>query len=255
MKKVLLAVLVGLVFLSLSFSLALANPGKVNLKGEITAVDTDAPSITIRTADDVEHTIHFSPDYPFDFTAEDVGGFVQVKGVIQEEVTILATWVKPIVDEEDGDDGDDDGEETKEDSAYCSGEKETHHPVAVVLANRFDKEVEEIMGYFCDGFGIGQIYLALKTEVITGVDYGESLAKRGEGKGWGEVWEELGYKGKPKDDAKTPPGQDKDKDKDKDKGPDGDEPKDKEKDKEKDEGFDDDDVKEKKPKKPKKPKK
>lgn len=240
MKKVFLAILVGLVFLSLSFTLVLAKSGKVNLEGEIIAVDEVGQTITIRTTEGEEYTIYFSPEDAFNYTFEDLGSFVHVKGELQEDGTILAEWVKLELDEDEGDEG------GKAESAYCSGEKETPHPVAIVLANRFDKDVEDIMGYFCDGFGIGQIYLALKTELITGVDYGELLGSRTEGKGWGEIWKELGYKSKSKDDAKTPPGQDKDKDK----GPD-DDPDAKEK---KDKDSEDVDVKEKKPKKPKKEK-
>ncbi|MFN2152844.1 MAG: DUF5666 domain-containing protein, partial [Anaerolineales bacterium] len=177
MKKFFFAILVGTVFLSLSFSLGLAKSGKVNLQGEITAVDVTAQTITIRTDEEIPstYTIYFSPDAVFGYTEDDIGSFVHVKGELQEDGTILAEWVKPIIEE------DDEEEDGKEESAYCSGKKATPHPAAIVLANRFDKEVEEIMGYFCDGFGIGQIYLALKTEVITAVDYGELLTSRAEG--------------------------------------------------------------------------
>lgn len=249
MKKIFFAILVGLVFLSLSFSLGLAGAGKVNLKGEIIAVDEAGKTITVQTDEVVPntYTIHFSPDEIFGYIVEDIGSFVHVKGEMQEDGTILAEWVKPVVDEEEEDEGD------KVESVYCSVENNTHHPVAIVLANRFGKDVEKIMEYFCGGFGFGQIYLALKTELITGVDYGELLSKRDAGQGWGEIWEELGYKGKPKDDAKTPPGQDKDKDKDKDKGSDDGDSDVKEK-KDKDKDSDDTDVKEKNPKNPKKEK-
>ncbi len=246
MKKFLMIILLGFVFAALTFSMVLAKPGKVNLEGEIIAVGEAGQTITIQTtAEDGEEEdfeIHFPTEYVFNFTVDDEGTFVHVKGELQEDGTILAEWVKPVDIEED-----DDG--SKEDSAYCSGEKEKPHPAALFLAHTFGKEIEEIMGYFCDGFGFGQISLALQTEKVTGIHYGVLLAYRADGQGWGEIWEDLGYNGKPKSDEKTPPGQEKtppgqDKDKDKDKGPDDDdEPKVKDK------------SKEKKPKKDKKEKK
>lgn len=204
MRKIFLALFLVIALAAMSISVGLAKAEKINLEGEIVAVDEVEQTITVRTAEEEEFVIHFL-EGEFGYTAEDIGALVHVKGELQEDGTILAIWVKIV-------DGEDDG---KGDSAYCSGEKETPHPVAIMLANKFDKDVEEIMDYFCDGFGFGQIYLALQTELVTGVDYDTLLAERSEGKGWGEIWKDLGYNGKPKDKDKTPPGQDKDKDKDK----------------------------------------
>ena len=229
MKKLMLSVLLGILFTILSVSLVLAKPGKVNLDGEIIAVDTVGLTITIQNIEIETFEIRFPSDYAFGFTAQDIGFYIHVKGELLEDGSVLAEWVKP-VDLEDAE------ESSKVDSAYCSGEKDKYHPAAYFLHLNFDKDIEEIMGYFCDGFGFGQISLALQTEKVTGVEYGTLLANRAEGQGWGEIWQELGYKGKPKDDDKTPPGHDKhpDKDKkDKDKGPDDDEPKEKDKSKEK----------------------
>jgi len=215
MKKILGITFLVVMLLLLSFSLVMAKTGKVNLEGEITAVDIGdvdrEPSITIHTIDpEGEYTIYFSPG-DFSFSETDVGTFVHVKGEYQEDGSILADWVKP-VDEDDDDGG-------TGDSAYCSGEKETAHPVIIVLANKFSEDIDELnvddlMDYFCDGFGIGQIYLALQTEVATGAAYQDLLAAREDGQGWGEIWKELGSNGKPKGDDQTPPGQDKDKEKD-----------------------------------------
>ncbi|MFN2152033.1 MAG: DUF5666 domain-containing protein, partial [Anaerolineales bacterium] len=107
MKKFFFAILVGLVFLSLSFSLGLAKTGKVNLEGEITAVDAVAQTITIQTDEEIPntYTISFSPDNVFGYTEDDIGSFVHVKGELQEDGTILAEWVKPVIDEEDEEEG------------------------------------------------------------------------------------------------------------------------------------------------------
>jgi len=202
MKKSLLVILGVVALLILSSSLAFAKTEKVNLTGEIKAVDTENHTITILTAESEEITIQFPPEWNFTFSQDDVGIFVHIKGEYQEDGSLVVEWVKP-VDEQM--------------SAYCSGENETAHPVAIVLANKFDKDVDEIMDYFCQGFGFGQIFLALQTEMVTGgeVLYSDLLASRAEGQGWGEIWKDLGYHGKPKDPDKTPPGQEKDKDQDK----------------------------------------
>ncbi len=234
MKKLIVAILLGIVLTVISFSFGFANPGKVNFEGEISDVNDFERTLTVQNSEGEPLVFHFLNDSVFDFTSEDIGTWVHVKGQYQEDGSILVEWVKPL-------DSDSEEDEGKEESVYCSGEKDKPHPAALFLASTFSKPIEEIMGYFCDGFGFGQISLALQTEKISGVDYGTFLAFRAEGKGWGEIWDDLGYKGKPKDgEKKTPPGLDKhpDKDKDKDKGPD-----------EKDE------PKEKKPKKDKKPKK
>lgn len=239
MKKPLLAFLLGIIFTIVSFSLVLAKQGKVNIEGQISAVDEAGQTIEVQTAEGDAYIFHFPADYAFEFTLDDIGSWVHVKGEYQDDGTLLAEWVKPLDEEVGEEDG------GKEKSAYCSGKKDKPHPAALFLAHSFNKEIEEIMGYFCQGFGFGQISLALQTEKVTGIDYGTLLARRADGLGWGEIWEELGYKGKPKDgEKKTPPGQEKQSDKDKDKAPkDDDEPKEK------------DNAKEKKPKKDKKPKK
>ena len=129
---------------------------------------------------------------------------------------ILTAMSFSLVLAQSGDDNEDDGDGAKETSAYCSGKKETPHPAALFLHQTLGKDIDEIMMYFCDGFGFGQIALAIQTETISDDvdDYGDLLLeKREQGKGWGQIWDELGYKGKPKDTDWTPPGQDKDKDK------------------------------------------
>jgi len=245
MKKIFFGVILVTVLAALSIGVALAKTEKINVEGEVIAVDEVNQTITIRTAEGEKCEVHF-PEGEFSYTLEDMGALVHVKGELQADGTILVIWVKTVYGEEDGD---------KQDNPYCSGEKETPHPVAIVLVNVFDKDVEEIMAYFCDGFGFGQLFLALQTEVIAEVEYGTLLEERSEGKGWGEIWKDLGYNGKPKDKNKdkAPPDQDKDKDKDKDKGKDKSSPgQDKDDDKDKNPpGQEKDKTKVKKPKKDK----
>jgi hypothetical protein len=50
-------------------------------------------------------------------------------------------------------------------------------------------------------FGFGEIVLALHTADIADVSVDELLNQRQEGQGWGQIWKELGYNGKPKETA------------------------------------------------------
>jgi hypothetical protein len=258
MKKTVFAIIAGFVIAAMSFSLSLAQTDKVNLKGIITVVDEENQIITIQTDEGIEFVVHFPPDYGFSFTIEDKDLAVHIKGKFQDNGIILADWVKLDYRDEDGDDnGDDSGEGTdKVDSAYCSGEKVKSHPAASFLAKTFSKEIDEIMWYFCDGFGFGQISLALQTEkFVDGIDYGTLLDSRAEGVGWGEIWRELGSQGKPKDADGAHPGNDKPSDKDK--GADKDKNTNKDKDKDKNNDLDKNDdgkLKDKKDKRPKKDK-
>ena len=87
MKKSLVITFLVTALLALSFSLVMAKTEKVNLEGEITAVDEATPTITVTTADSEDFTIYFSPEYGFTFTQADVGSFVHVKAEYQEDGT------------------------------------------------------------------------------------------------------------------------------------------------------------------------
>lgn len=124
--------------------------------------------------------------------------------------------------------------------ANCSGADP--QPKAQELATRYNVSYDEIMGWFCQGFGFGEIDLAYSLSHETGVPVADIFAMKASGMGWGEIKKALtGEAGKPKDDDK---GKDKDKGSDSD-GGDGDDgndddpsdpgkkPKDKDKDKDK----------------------
>ena len=254
MKKTLFAFFLVATLLVMSFSLVMAKNEKVIVEGEIIAVDEDLETITIQTVEMDEITIQFSTKETFSFTQYDIGLFVHVKGEYQEEDIVLASWVKPV------DEVDDDNDDEKGESTYCSGDNEKNHPAAFFLAQVFDKDIAEITDQFCAGFGFGQISLALQTEKVTGIDYVKFLEDRAAGMGWGEIWQEHGFKDKPKDADKPPTDQDKDEDKDKTPpGQEKDKVKDKtppgqDKDKDKDKDPDDEDLLKGKKKKPKKEK-
>jgi hypothetical protein len=73
------------------------------------------------------------------------------------------------------------------------------HPVGQSLAEAYGLDYETIMGWFCDdGFGMGEIMHALETSDALGLDPGDVLGLRAD-QGWGQIWQELGMKGKPHD--------------------------------------------------------
>jgi hypothetical protein len=84
--------------------------------------------------------------------------------------------------------------------AWCVGVDP--HPVAERLAEAYEDDVEydQIMAWFCDGFGLGEIKLALETSEGTGVSPGELLTESREMGGWGLVWQKYGLVGRGEDD-------------------------------------------------------
>jgi hypothetical protein len=91
----------------------------------------------------------------------------------------------------------DDGEDEGEEGNPCNGD--FIHPAAQRLAGKFNVAYESVIGWFCDGYGIGEIMLALKTAESTGENPGDLLILKTESGGWGEVWQERGLHGKPED--------------------------------------------------------
>ena len=71
------------------------------------------------------------------------------------------------------------------------------NPVAEQIAAQFDASAEEVMGYFCDGFGFGEILLAYTISEQTGIPVSELLAARDDGMGWGQIMQDADLIGKP----------------------------------------------------------
>jgi len=133
-----------------------------------------------------------------------MGDEVVVKGQLQADGSIAADWVKLAA--EDGVDEESPEGSKANDSAYCTGDKQQEpHPMASALAEKFGVTTEWVMGYFCDGYGMGAIMLALKTHELTGADADTLLADRASGMGWGAIWKELKLIGSERD-VQTPPG-------------------------------------------------
>ena len=94
-------------------------------------------------------------------------------------------------------DDDDEEELTAEESEYCVGVQP--HPVALKLAETYEVDDEQIMIWFCEGYGFGEIMHALQTS-DGGADAAYALlGEKSELGGWGQVWQNLGLIGKPDD--------------------------------------------------------
>jgi hypothetical protein len=181
---------------------ALAIPGKGAVKGEVTAVD---PVLTIETKKGVSVEVVVPQD--FDINTIEVGDWVLVKGAAGPGDSIEAEWIKQVGKGIDKDDDDDKAEGSKENSAFCAEDKQDKpHPLADKIGERFDVPEEGwVMDYFCNGYGMGAIMLALKTSELDGSDPGELLKSRAQGQGWGQIWKDKGLIGSEKD-GHSPPG-------------------------------------------------
>jgi hypothetical protein len=174
-----------------SGSPAVAEESQVTITGAVISI-SEGTGFEVDTEEGEVETILIPEE--MEFPDIELGDQVLVEGERLEDGTILAESV----DVEEGEE-----EVEKTESAYCDPEKEMgSHPVAAALAEMYEVPEDEIMAYFCDGFGFGQIMLALQTDVE---HYGEYLAQREAGQGWGQIWQELGLIGKP-GAATSPPG-------------------------------------------------
>lgn len=202
MKKLItFSIFVFLVSLLMA-SPVLAIPGKGVVKGDVIAVDSG--TLTIKTKQGEEVTVIVPQD--FDINAFKVGDSVLVKGVVGEDDSIEAEWVKQIGKGRGKGDDEDKPEGSKENSAFCDeGKQEKPHPLAEKIAERYGVGEDWVMGYFCDGYGIGAIMLALKTSEINGANPAVLLAGRADGNGWGQIWKDLGMIGSEKE-GHSPPG-------------------------------------------------
>lgn len=224
-KNITIASLVILVTL-LTATVAFAQQEKANLNGEVTSFNGDG-TLTVQLKDGSSVIVHPAPGETFD--AGMVGSSVHVKGAYNGDGSVQADWVKSVgADTGDDDEGEDnsnaqgkgkgleknktegdegEGEGGKVSSAYCSGDKEGDHPFAANIANTYGVSVDEVMGYYCQGVGFGQIMLALQTGKMEGAtsSVGDMLAARESGLGWGQIWQEMGIVSNA-DHDKSPPG-------------------------------------------------
>jgi hypothetical protein len=207
MKKIFLTIILVLTLSLLLIGSASAKNDKINIKGEVTKIGAGTITVLSNKGETYEVTLpeDFDPD------SIQVGDSVLVKGRINEDGSVTAESIKLVGkgnDKDDGDEDEDQAEGGKGDSAYCADSKqEKPHPFAAKIAERYGVDEEWVMGYFCDGYGMGAIMLALKTSQLDGVlvDADTLLAERANGLGWGRIWQEQGLIGREKE-GHSPPG-------------------------------------------------
>jgi hypothetical protein len=79
---------------------------------------------------------------------------------------------------------------------YCDGSSETNHPEAEKLAEQYGVEYTEIIGWFCKGYGFGEISHAYEISKLTDVLVEEVFDLRASGMGWGKIKQSYGLIGK-----------------------------------------------------------
>src|SRR5512146_1802276 len=118
MKKVIFASLIVILITAISFMPALAKTKVV--KGQVTAVDSGANTITVLT--NRGETIVLIAPANFDFTSISVGDSIIAKGELQNDGTFGAEWIKPVGrDQKDTDEDKPEGD--KSNSAFCDPTK------------------------------------------------------------------------------------------------------------------------------------
>jgi hypothetical protein len=196
----LVALLVALAMLLVNVQPAAAfEPGdEAEITGTVISIDEEAGSFEVETEEGEIYIVF--PDEEFDFSSIQEGDTVEVEGTVNEDGSISATSV--IVQEQDdegeADEGDTEEQEGPSEGYFCT-QSEDQHPFGARLAERYGMDYETLQAWFCDGFGWGQILLALQTGLITGDDPGELLEARNSGLGWGEIWQGLNLIGRPED--------------------------------------------------------
>lgn len=201
MKKIMLISITVTLLAALMVIPVSAKPSVI--KGEVNEIKAGENTITVLTHRN--QTVIVVTPVEFDLSKLAIGDEVLVKGQLQGDGSIAADWVKLVgaggADDEDAPEG-----SKATNSAFCAGDKQQEpHPMASALAEKYGVTTEWVMGYFCNGYGMGAIMLALKTHEINGADADALLAQRASGMGWGAIWQELNIIGSERD-VQTPPG-------------------------------------------------
>lgn len=201
MRKLLTISLLVFMFAALVATSAYARSEKITIRGEVASVTADTLVVETISA---PFTVTFPDDMDVSFL--EVGDQVLVKAVPAED----DTWVAVLIRELNVDPGDGDNPTggSRDNSAFCAdGKQDRPHPLATKLAERYEVSEEAVMTYFCEGFSMGAITLAIRTSLKDGMTltWQQILEERGSGKSWGQIWKDLHLVGSDRD-PKTPPG-------------------------------------------------
>ncbi len=186
MKKLLKILIFTLMVTMLAVGPALAQSGTIYLKGIVLSY-TDGTLIVGANQGEFEVSVPDGLDVGF----IEVGDIVLIKGSYGSSGLIEANFLEQAV----GDNYDHQPEGSKDNSAYCSEDKQDQpHPLVASFAERYSVAEEEITQYFCSGYSMGAIVMALQTSDIAGVDYewSELLALLAGGYSWNQIWGNMG---------------------------------------------------------------
>jgi len=211
MKKISVILLIMFLFTLFFPGAVLAEKKSPIIKGDVISFDKDEGTILIST-EEGDIVVHVPPN--FNFNNISIGSQVLAKVQQSQNGSVVADWIKEVNKGDDDLEIEEDGEEIEEkeglegkfNSSYCSGEKENDHPFAAAIAETYGTLVSDVMKYFCNGYGFGEIMLALQTHQVNGEEIVSMLVDRKSGHGWGQIWQEMDMIGNP-DKAKSPPGQ------------------------------------------------
>ena len=182
-KKFALILIITAILVLLSTGIVFAK-AKGTIKGSIKAIDDATFTVETKAGEVVVSATEEM------LSSLEEGMNVLVKGQWNEGV-FVAEWVKQ-VGPQDNDEDTEEGEGSQ--NAFCSDKKDTTHPLAAKIVARYGEatQVTEgmVMEWFCDGHSMGQIMLALTTQILDGSDPGALLEERKGGKGWGEIWKD-----------------------------------------------------------------
>ena len=114
-----------------------------------------------------------------------------------------------VADENNPDEGNDptEGSSGQRSSPFCTTEEtDFQHPVAANIADTYGATYEEVIGYFCEGYGFGEIMLAYMTAGSTEppTRVADLLEQKGQGNGWGKIWKAMGLIGNERDGGAAP---------------------------------------------------
>jgi hypothetical protein len=202
MKKTLISLLLVLVLAVPAMGTVSAQKDKINIKGEVLSVGGGVLTVESNKGETIEIAI---PEN-FDLPELEVGDAVLIKAVAGEGDEWIAGTVKVLGQ---GDDDTDELGNFADNSAYCSDDKKNSpHPLAIKIAERYGVSEEMVMTYYCQGYSIGQIMLAIKTSQLEGVEVSPEtlLDNLDSGIAWGLIWKDMGLIGWEKN-GNSPPGQ------------------------------------------------
>jgi hypothetical protein len=89
---------------------------------------------------------------------------------------------------------------------YCNGSAAKNQPAGEKLSQRLQVSYNDVMRWYCQGYGFGEIGLAYRISRAAGVAVDEVFAQRVSGLGWGEIIQKYGFEEKlDKDKGKIKP--------------------------------------------------